>query len=197
MYFNNTQAEHFLLNQLTEAEEMSIENTIGRDLAQLGQDSMKEGSVDLPAVLHMDIRDIIEDANIFIGHINDRIKEGSPSTFAVTVDNLICSAIVLLSDSRATDLEKHLLTVDLIGKAKSTEDLIDVDAIIKAISDVTEKIRQKMSDFKLFDSDLFNYVYSRCENGQLELVRKPVNDPGLNFPQRGFTFPAWANPASK
>lgn len=193
MYYNNTQAEHFLLNQLTEADEMSIENTIGRDLAELDRGSKPIGRQDLPDIIHMDVREIIEDANIFVGHIADKIKEGSNCTFAVTDENLICSAIVLISDARATDVERNLLTVDLIGKAVSREDVIDVDAIVKAITDVSTKLKEKFKEFRLMDGDLLNYVYSRYEDGQLELVRKKTNDPGLNFAQRGFAFPAWAN----
>ncbi len=170
---------------------MSIASTIKDNVALLGQGELSIGRAGMPAVIQLDITDILKKADVFVGHIGDKIKNGEDCIFAVSDQNLICAALVLASDLRATDVERELLTSDLIGHAVDNESLVDVQAVVKAISDAAESLTTKFQDFRLYDDDLLNYVFSRFINGQLELVRKSVDDPNASAASRGFTIPAW------
>lgn len=200
MSFTTFQTEHFLSDHSIEVTDMAFAASGDLSVAELGIGALSMGSATYPPVVLMNVQEELASADIFIGHIGDRMKAGESPLFNPSTAVLLAAAMELVSCLDAMDAEKHLLLVELTGHCASMEDTTDAKAIVEAVSTIATSLCEKMTNYGLYEDGKLNYGVGRMSNGQIELVRKMIDDPNhrfFNFAAGGFVNPSWVTDSAR
>lgn len=193
MFYKTFQAEHFLFDHSTEETDMAHAASTDLSVAELGLGALSTGSNKYPGVVLLDLREELEEADVFVGHINDRVRAGDDPLFNPSRDIILAAAVAMVSELDMIDAEKHLLYVELTGHCRGMEDTMDAKAIIEAVYSLAMKLSERLLCSDLYENGKLHYGPGRTANGQLELVRKTFDDPEFKFATGGFVIPSWVN----
>lgn len=199
MCYKTTPTEHFLLNHTTEVNDMDPVESMGISIADHGFGAVTPGKKNMPMVVHLGVQEALAEAEIFIGHIEDRIRAGGSATFRPSTEVMLASALALISDEQTESVERDLLSLELSHQCNDAEGLLDAQAVAAAVFTLSGKIKEKLKEHDLFEHGKLMYTIGRHVNGQVELVRLTADDPNLGanspmrFAARGFIVPSFVH----
>lgn len=160
-------------------------------ITELGIGALSLGSTKYPVLAFLDVREHLKDADIFVGHIADRVRAGNDPVFNPSREVLLGAAIEMVAELQSIDAERNLLLMELMGHCRNTEDSADAEAIVEAVHQLAMKISSELQAVGLYQNGKLYYGLGRFVNGQVELVRKTFDDPNYNFATGGFVIPSW------